>query len=614
METSLFSELKRRNVFRVAVAYVVISWLLIQVIGLAADSFEAPIWVMKMLIVILIVGFLPSLFFSWAFELTPEGLKKESEIVDEQSGSSYTAKKLDVITMVAVILVGGIIVYDRVVPERKSQLTTSPILSVQDKALEIKPNTIAVLPFIDLSQAGDQEYFSDGMAEEILNVLVGVNALEVASRTSAFQFKGQEIGIPEIAKKLKVRHILEGSVRKSGTTIRITAQLIDAKSDKHLWSNTYDRPLSADNLFAIQDEISNAIVKALSSTLNIKNLSSIDVIPVTNNLSAYDLYLEARPLYRARSQLNKADELLGKAIELDTNFAKAWEMRAALQTLKVIYNFSDTPFAEAVSLGNEFATHAISIQPASALAIAVLAYNKLEAMIHSRGSLKLASIIDEFNKALAIEPRNASALNWRGLTFIRTGQLTLAMDDFSKCLQYEPFYEPCLENQFFFLATTSNDKAGLIAYEKALELGIAKIEYADLLLLVREEKRLAFLSSTNHPKMLRGWHRHDELYEALKHPEMHHGELLKSIVNFSANKNDRDSGWIEYIKLALGDYDADLQWGAQWHKSFNRYRQSAQFKDFIIKTGVLEYWQDNGYPPQCRPLSESKLKGDFECD
>ncbi len=185
-----------------------------------------------------------------------------------------------------------------------------------------------MLPFVNMSADPEQEYFSDGISEEILNVLVRVDGLKVASRTSSFTYKGENLDIPEIARQLKVGNIVEGSVRKSGNRVRITAQLIDTRDDRHLWSDTFDRELT--DIFAIQDEIANAIVDALKSELNI-GLGAVKVESATDNLDAYDLYLKARGMFIARQNLDVANQLFEQATQLDPEFALAWEGLAASQ-------------------------------------------------------------------------------------------------------------------------------------------------------------------------------------------------------------------------------------------------------------------------------------------
>jgi len=314
LSDSLFTELKRRNVFKVGVAYLVLAWVVVQVTDSAVPALHLPEWVNSFVFFIGAIGFPFALFFAWAFEITPEGIKKESDISPEDSISAHTGRKLDFIIISLLIAALGYFIWKSQLdnnipvtsssPQMKDTLDNKPV-NFEDY---INPASIAVLAFSDLSPNGDQEYFSDGISEEILNVLVKVSSLKVSSRTSAFQFKGTKLGIPEIANQLKVRHIVEGSVRKAGNTIRITAQLIDTKNDTHLWSETYDRPLDTSNLFAIQDEIANAIVEALKETLGLESLNAVKVEQHTTNLTAYELFLQARPLFQSRQEMDKAVE------------------------------------------------------------------------------------------------------------------------------------------------------------------------------------------------------------------------------------------------------------------------------------------------------------------
>jgi TolB-like protein len=612
---SLFNELKRRNVFKVGTGYLVLSWVIIQVTDTAVPALHLPEWVNSLVFFLGAIGFPFALFFAWAFEITPEGVKKESEVDRDESITTKTGKKLEFAIFGLLVFGLGYFFWESRIENVPSNTTISSEVDSASAALISKkpttnPASIAVLAFSDLSPKGDQEYFSDGISEEILNVLVKIESLEVSSRTSSFQFKGREIGIPEIAKSLKVRHVLEGSVRKAGDTIRITAQLIDAENDKHLWSETYDRPLDVKNIFAIQDEIAHAIVKALSLTLDSKNRASIEVVPTTENLTAYDLFLKARPMFQARSQLNIADDLLKQAIELDSKFATAWEMRAALQTLKIDYGFSNAPIEEAQKLGNEFAQHALSIQPKSALAIAVMAKNKHDNLKIMRGGYKLSEIIEDFAKSLSIDPRNPSALNWRGLAYLHTGNIKLAIQDFENCQRYEPYYEPCVENYNFNIALIKPDQVALEQYIKTLDLGINKLEYVNLFTMARLKQEFIFKAITNHRKVLRGWHRHNELYQAYLNPEKTYSELSSDILDFIKTNPERNKEVIADILLRLGHYQPGMYYGTQWDKSNQKYRQSTQFKTYMHKTGVFEYWQETGFPPQCRALGED----DFECD
>ena len=290
---TLFTELKRRNIFRVAGVCAVVGWILMQVVAVMTPALNLPDWVDSFFAMALIIGFPVAVLLAWAFEMTPEGVKRTEHVKDADSITGQTGRRLDFAILGGLVVVGVLVVGNRFIPQR----VVAPDVTVQAVAEEtVEDTSIAVLPFADLSPSGDQEYFSDGIAEEILNVLVRVDNLKVASRTSAFGFKGQEaLGIPTIAKRLNVRHVLEGSVRKSGEMLRITAQLIDASNDKHLWSQTYDRKLTTENIFAIQDEIANEIVKQLGIVMG-GNGSGAPIVSVkadTKNLNAYELYLQA---------------------------------------------------------------------------------------------------------------------------------------------------------------------------------------------------------------------------------------------------------------------------------------------------------------------------------
>ena len=256
---SFLKELKRRNVLRVGAAYVVGSWLLIQVAETIFPLFGYGDTPARMVVIVLAIAFIPSLIFSWAFEITPEGLKRDADVDRDLSVIQTTGKKLDRIILVVLALALAYFAFDKFVldPARDAvELATATQEAHQEGRSEALVDSygdksIAVLPFVNMSSDPEQEYFSDGISEELLNLLAKIPELRVISRSSSFAFKGGKIDIPTVAKKLNVAHVLEGSVRKAGNQVRITAQLIDARTDTHLWSETYDRELA--NIFAVQD-------------------------------------------------------------------------------------------------------------------------------------------------------------------------------------------------------------------------------------------------------------------------------------------------------------------------------------------------------------------------
>jgi len=320
---SLFEELKRRNVFRVGIAYGVASWLLLQLSDVLAPLLNLPETAQRYVLFALVIGFIPALIFAWAFELTPDGIRKEKDVDRSQSIAPQTGRKLDRTIIVVLALAVVFLLYKQFGqrPGEPEQVAAQPAVENISPASTVK--SVAVLPFVNMSSDPEQEYFSDGLSEELLNRLAKNNQLHVAARTSAFQFKGQNLDISEIGRQLNVAHVLEGSVRKSGNRLRITAQLIQVDNGYHLWSETYEREI--DDVFAIQDDISSAISKALEIELGAETGASGNTQP-TQNLEAYNDYLQARFLLAQRGEENmlKADELFTRAVALDPEFSSAW--------------------------------------------------------------------------------------------------------------------------------------------------------------------------------------------------------------------------------------------------------------------------------------------------
>jgi adenylate cyclase len=337
---SLYHELKRRNVFRVAMAYVVAAWLIIQVVETILPAYGLGDAAIRLVVTLLAVAFIPTLVFSWVFEITPEGLKREVDVASEHSITRFTGKMLDRIIMVLLALGMGYFAFDKFVldPVEDVQIAESAHQEGRSEALteSYGDNSIAVLPFVNMSSDPEQEYFSDGISEELLNLLSKIPELRVISRSSSFSFKGKDFDIPTIAKQLNVAHILEGSVRKAGNQVRITAQLIEARSDTHLWSQTYDRELA--NIFVVQDEISAAITGALKERLGLQ-LDAAPMETAITNAEAHDAYLRGRHLVvqRTRASIEGAVQEFEKAIRLDPEYALAHAELAIATVLLGVY-------------------------------------------------------------------------------------------------------------------------------------------------------------------------------------------------------------------------------------------------------------------------------------
>jgi len=313
--SGLLQELKRRNVFRVAIAYVMLGWIIAQVAELALDSFGSPTWVIKTLLLLLALGLPLAIFFSWAFEITPDGVKKEKDVDRSQSITPRTGRKLDLTIIGLLVVALAFVVTDNYVLDQS-------ILG--EASTQTDMVSIAVLPFVNMSNDADQEYFSDGISEELLNLLAKIPEFQVAGRTSSFTFKGQNQDLRDIGQKLGVDNILEGSVRKSADQVRITAQLVKAGDGFHLWSETYDRKL--DDIFAVQDDIAGEVVKALK----VKLLGGTENLPTAQanirNGASYDAYLKGLFYYNKSGDdnLGKAASYMQDAVDLAPQSALAW--------------------------------------------------------------------------------------------------------------------------------------------------------------------------------------------------------------------------------------------------------------------------------------------------
>ncbi|MCH8203329.1 MAG: hypothetical protein IH996_09510 [Proteobacteria bacterium] len=346
---NLFSELKRRNVVRVGIAYLVISWVLIEVSDTIAPMMNLPEWAPNLVLYVLILGLPVALFFSWAYELTPQGVKKTAEVDADDSITPSTGRKLDFVIIGALVVALGYFAWDK--------FGGGP-----DPGAASAEASIAVLPFVNLSSDPEQEYFSDGISEELLNVLAQIPDLRVAARTSSFQFKGQNRDVVEIAKQLRVAHVIEGSVRKSGTRLRITAQLIDAADGFHIWSETYDRELT--DIFAIQDEIAQAIVEALVERLGL-TAPVVPKVQAAANTEAYEAYLLGihEMEKRGGGPLALAAEQFEKALEIDPDYVPAMARLSMTYLLLPGYDFENNPRGEMRAKALPLAEKALALDP-----------------------------------------------------------------------------------------------------------------------------------------------------------------------------------------------------------------------------------------------------------
>ena len=604
----LFAELKRRNVIRVAGVYIVSGWILVQVATALEESIGLPEWFDGLIVALLLIGLPVAIIFAWAFEMTPEGVVRTEAVPEGESITPETGRKLDVTLAIAIVALVIVIIW-------QSSTAPEPASSEPVAAASAEPDvpsdaSVAVLPFADMSPDGDQEYFSDGLSEEILNLLVRADAIDVVSRTSAFQFKNTTLGIPEIAAELNVRHVVEGSVRKSGQTVRVTAQLIDAVTDRHLWSDTYDRPLTAENLFEIQDDVASSIFEALSDELGMLGEFELQARRTTDDVDAYALFLRARTLYQARRDLDVVDQLLGQAVEMDPEFAEAWAHKAAAQPLMSAYGYSDLPVEVLQDRGLEFARKALSIDEGNATALAVIPFIQMDQATEGSSRVNWAGIFTGYMRAADADPYNTSAVLWRGIAYAWVGNIEAAIADWQRCRQLDPHYAPCLENLHWYLADTGRDDEAREVLLDSMNDGASKIQYFNLPFLARSGNELLFKAVTNNVRFLRDWRHHDELYAAFRNPDADHTELAVSIAEFYAENPERDREAIEPLLLALGYPMLGQSPVGIWSSTGRKVRQTDEFKTYIRNNGIYNYIRENGWPAGCRPVGDD----DFECD
>ncbi|HET7064507.1 MAG TPA: tetratricopeptide repeat protein [Rudaea sp.] len=386
-KSSFFAELKRRNVIRAAVLYVGAIWALAQGIAQLGSSVGAPEWATRWFLVAAAIGFPFWLAFAWFFEFTPEGIKREAEVEPHESIAHHTGRKLDfaIIGVLAIAVV--LLVTDRFVLRH----------GVNEEAV-VAEHSIAVLPFVDMSSGKDQEYFSDGISEELLNLLAKIPQLHVAARTSSFSFKGKNAPVPEIARTLLVAHVLEGSVRKSGDQVRITAQLIRAVDGYHVWSETWDRKL--DDIFKIQDEIAGEVVKELRLTL-------LGATPKARSTDpkAYALELQARQLARqgTSQSIDEAIAARRQALAIDPEYVDAWSGIAGLYMSQA--NKGLKPIDESYALARAAVHSALEIDAKDVGALLMLG------RIASDYDNDPATAARHIEQALALEPGNIAAIS-----------------------------------------------------------------------------------------------------------------------------------------------------------------------------------------------------------
>lgn len=417
MKGNFFAELRRRNVYKVAVAYIVAGWALSQGIAQVFPVFDVPNWAIRLIVLLIIIGLPIALVLAWMFELTPQGIKR-TETADAMPPSAFRKKH----TWIYVVVIGGLVSIGLFFLGRYTALTTGGPLG---ENLPVK--SIAVLPFENLSDDKNTAYFSDGITEEILNALAQIPNLKVAARRSAFQFKGTDLDLRKIGQVLGVAHILEGSLQKAGDQVRINVQLVDVQNGLQAWSEKYDRKL--DNVFAVEDEIAKAIATKLRVQLT-GGAGQPLVVDSTNNPQAHELYLRGLTLLAARGPgLLEARDSFQKAVNLDANYAQAWAALAVTELILPSYGLDS--FDASLPRGESAAQRALSLDSNTASAyVAVGLANTFRC--------RWPEADRAFRRALALAPGDAEAVNQYAQFLSAVGQLEPSLREIERAQQLDP--------------------------------------------------------------------------------------------------------------------------------------------------------------------------------
>ena len=450
---SFFEELKRRNVVKMAVLYAVASWLIIQIGDVLFDTFDLPSSWLRLVVAVLILCFPIALILSWVFEMTPEGIKREQEVDRTQSVTHQTGRKINTLIIALLVLAIVVVAVDRLIPETTEFVDTPAVELLEEKpapdpsqlaAAKFTPaveNSIAVLPFASRSTREEDTYFVDGIHDDILTQLSKLSVFDkVISRTSTEQYRGTKKSLVQIGQELGVATILEGGVQRAGNRVRINMQLIDTGTDKHLWAETYDRELTAENIFDIQSEITRSVAAALNAVLSSNDQMALQKRP-TQSLEAYDAYISGRVLLRSyfeeEGRLRQAVASFDQAIRLDPEFAEAYAERAV--ALLTIYWYT-----AAEGLWREAADE--SLRKAEALAPDAPETLSARGFYHYWGYLDYDRADASFLRALEIAPNYVDALNGKGFNARRAGRFDEATALLEKAYRVDPLNKDTIQS------------------------------------------------------------------------------------------------------------------------------------------------------------------------
>jgi len=586
----IWERIRAHKVVQWTLAYLAVAYTLLHGAEMLSHSFSWPHALLRGFAALLILGIPVVITLSWYHGTYARQRVSATEVM-----------------IIAILLaVGGALVW------RDQTRHAGEVASGEETpAAAPAAASIAVLPFADLSPAHDQGYFSDGVTEEILNVLAHVSGLKVASRTSSFQFRDAGIGVPEIARKLGVRSVLEGSVRKAGDTVRITAQLVDAASDKHVWSQTFDRPLTTANLFGIQDEIASDIVEQLTATIGAASASvGKPTLPQadTASVDVYDLYLKGHALFlaRSRSNLSEATRLLKAAVDQDPKFARAWESLAAVFAISPFWGLKEEADYDQQAL--DAANRALALDPHLSLAYAVRGRAESNRVLFGKpGSWDqgMASL----DQAISRDAQNATAFLWRGLDNLILGYLERARTDLQRCIDIDAAYQTCRRNLAFAELCAGRTEPALRLYEVGLAQEYVNNDIYFARAVATRGDRIGALGVLREqfrtrPQLLQA------LFRALTDPAFGPADRQEALALAKPSGDaDADIGAMLILKAydRVGDFVTDTP--PLWLKGDPDWIQSPARKSLIRRWRLPEYWRAHGFPPQCQPVGSA----DFSC-
>lgn len=587
---SLFQELKRRNVFRVGIAYAVAAWVLLQLTDVVGEILELPEWGGKLILLAVVVGFIPTLIIAWAFELTPEGVKRESEVDRSQSISGHTGKKLNTVILVLMAIAIAYLLFDKfylsaIGLENPASVTIGGDTATE-KPVALEPpavkqdlpdsRSIAVLPFDNRSKLEEDEFFVEGVHDDLLTNLARIGSLKVISRTSVAQYKETEKTIPEIAAALGVATVMEGAVQRSGNMVRINVQLIDAATDQHLWAEIFDREMTADNLFAIQSEISEKIAGALQATLSPEEQKRINERP-TENLAAYNAYLRGRQLMARRNSesVDQAAAEFARAVELDPQFALAWVSMAEVARHQSGYSSLD--FMDSLARRREATQRALELDDQLGEAYFQLAGLKSYDTLYEEADAA-------YRKGIELSPGYASGYMWySGFLSDFPHRVDEALAMISKAAELDPLSSIIQLEQSELYRTLGRYEDAEQQLNKVLEMdpGFAPA-YVSMAQLLSETGRIdeqvqwIEKSIEMDPGRLFGYMNLLWAYMDLESPEGLEGIRQKMM---EINDQHVLLGWVDMISaMYVNNYEASLE-AARW--SYEKMGRRPMFMGFF---------------------------------